>query len=137
MGRRGADCAPVADGNASLNSIVRGHACRFWVERAFQDAKTSLGMADDQARGWLAWHHHMVLVMLALLFMFMERRVHCKEIELLSCQDIVELLHSYLPKANSSINDVMEQMRKRHRNRKRSIESAQRKKAKEALLCSC
>jgi len=30
-------------------------------------------MADYQTRGWLAWHHHMVLVMLALLFLMQER----------------------------------------------------------------
>ncbi len=43
----------------SLGELVRRHAVRYWVERGFQDAKSSLGMADYQARGWVAWHHHM------------------------------------------------------------------------------
>ena len=43
------------------------------VERNFRDAKSEVGMADYQTRGWLAWHHHMALVMLALLFLMQER----------------------------------------------------------------
>jgi SRSO17 transposase len=43
------------------------------VERNFRDAKSEVGMADYQTRGWLAWHHHMSLVMLAMLFLMQER----------------------------------------------------------------
>jgi SRSO17 transposase len=43
------------------------------VERNFRDAKSEVGMADYQTRGWLAWYHHMALVMLALLFLMQER----------------------------------------------------------------
>jgi SRSO17 transposase len=43
------------------------------VERNFRDGKSEVGMADYQTRGWLAWHHHMALVMLALLFLTQER----------------------------------------------------------------
>lgn len=41
-------------------------AQRYWVERAFQEAKSELGMSDYQVRKWNAWHHHMALVMLSL-----------------------------------------------------------------------
>ena len=43
------------------------------VERNFRDAKSEVGMADYQTRGWRAWHHHMALVMLAMLFLMQER----------------------------------------------------------------
>lgn len=43
------------------------------VERNFRDAKTHLGMADYQTRGWLAWHHHMALVMLLAFFLTQEK----------------------------------------------------------------
>jgi hypothetical protein len=43
------------------------------VERNFRDAKTHLGMADYQTRGWLAWQHHMALVMLPALFLTQEK----------------------------------------------------------------
>ena len=53
----------------TLKSLVRKQGVRYWIERIFQDAKTSVGMADYQVCGWRAWHHHMTMVMLAMLFM--------------------------------------------------------------------
>jgi len=111
----------------SLETLVRRQAVRYWIERSFQDAKTSAGMADYQARGWIAWHHHMSLVMLAMLFMLRERKIHEQEIELLSCQDIVEILDVYLPRTDGTKREVIENMRQRHRKRRASIESAQRR----------
>jgi len=117
-----------ASEKVTLGTLVRQHAVRFWIERMFQDAKTSVGMADYQARGWRAWHHHMALVMLALLFMLRERKLHRQEIEMLSCQDIVELLDFYLPRADTTEEAVLRNMERRHQKRRQSIESAKRKK---------
>jgi SRSO17 transposase len=113
--------------NSTLRSLVRQHAVRFWIERTFQDAKTSVGMADYQARGWIAWHHHMALVILALLFMLKERKLHSKKIELLSCQDIVELLNLYLPRADATEDAVLRNIERRHLKRRLSSEAANRK----------
>jgi SRSO17 transposase len=111
----------------SLSTMVQKHACRFWIERAFQDGKTSVGMDDYQVRGWLGWHHHMAMVMLASLFMLKERILHRMAIDLLSCQDIVELLTYYLPRKDSSEEEVFKSMIRRHEQRKQSIDSAKRK----------
>ncbi len=111
----------------SIESLVRKQAVRFWIERAFQDAKTSVGMADYQVRGWKAWHHHMSMVMLGMLFMLEERILNEKEVELLSCQDIVELLNFYLPRADVTEEEVLLNMQRRHRKRKAAIESARQK----------
>ena len=121
----------LSNGSAgvSLTTLVRKHAVRFWIERTFQDAKTSVGMADYQARGWLAWHHHMTLVMLALLFMLRERKFYGKDLELLSCQDIVELLNHYLPRADATEQAVLRNLERRHRKRQDSIEAAYRRQA--------
>jgi len=43
------------------------------VERSFEDEKGECGMADYQVRKWTGWHHHMALVMMAMLFMLDER----------------------------------------------------------------
>ena len=40
---------------------------RYWVERCFDDCKNELGMSGYQVTGWLAWQHHMALVMMASL----------------------------------------------------------------------
>lgn len=42
-----------------------------------QEAKSELGMSDYQVRKWIAWHHHMALVMLSLSFIVKERMT-CK-----------------------------------------------------------
>jgi len=49
---------------------------RYWVEREFEEAKSECGMADYQVRKWIAWHHHMALVMMAMLFRLTERVLH-------------------------------------------------------------
>jgi SRSO17 transposase len=116
----------LSNGSArvSLSILVCKHAIRCWIERTFQDAKTSVGMSDYQARGWLAWHHHMTLVMLALLFMLRQRKLHRKDLALLSCQDIVELLNHYLPRADATEEAVLRNIERRHRKRQDSIEAA-------------
>ena len=116
-----------AEESVSLLTMVQKHACRFWIERAFQDGKTSVGMADYQVRGWLGWHHHMAMVMTASLFMLKERLLHKESVDLLSCQDIVELPTYYLPRKDRNEKEVFEAMIKRHTQRKQSIDSAKRK----------
>lgn len=113
----------------SLTELVRKHAGRYWIERIFQDAKTSVGMADYQARGWIAWHHHMALVMLALLFLLKERRLHAQTLDLLSCQDIVALLDVYLPRTDRTKQAVINSMNQRHEKRRAAIESARKRTA--------
>ncbi len=96
---------------------------RFWVERAFEDAKSECGMADYQVRKWSAWHHHMALVMMAMLFMLNERILHKDTYPLLSCADIEELLSHFLPRRDISKEEVIRQLEKRHRKRLSAIHS--------------
>jgi SRSO17 transposase len=52
-------------------AVMQGQ--RFWMERSFQDGKSNGGMADYQVRRWSGWHHHMAMVMIAMLFIAEER----------------------------------------------------------------
>src|SRR4051794_26993193 len=65
---------------------------RYWVERAFEDAKGECGLADYQVVGWRAWHHHVSMVMLAMLFIAEQRVAHQPGLALLTPRDIVEML---------------------------------------------
>jgi SRSO17 transposase len=116
-----------APANTPLKVLLRKHAERFWIERTFQDAKGAVGMADYQVRSWVAWHHHMSMVALALLFMLRERVVHNSDIKLLSCNDIVELLTVYLPRNDADPDAVILNIERRHRKRQAAINSAQRR----------
>ena len=100
---------------------------RFWIERAFQDAKSELGMADYEVRGWKGWHHHMALVCLALLFTLKERIAQAENVPLLSVRDIVELLEIYLPRRSREPTEVLAALSRRHQARQQAIDSAHKK----------
>ena len=113
--------------NTKIQRLAEMQAQRFWVERAFQDGKSECGMADYQVRKWQAWHHHMALVFMAMLFMLEERIRAVETYPLLSCSDIEELLRHFLPKRVLIKEDVIEQMEKRHEKRLATIQHAYRK----------
>lgn len=113
-----------AAAETSLERLVQMQRQRFWIERSFEDGKSETGLADYQVRGWLAWHHHMALVMMAMLFMLEERLLHKQSHPLLSCSDIESLLAYILPRRDVSLQEVIRQMQVRHQARQRSIESA-------------
>jgi len=62
--------------HTALQRLAQMQGQRYWVERSFQDRKSQAGLDHYQARGWKAWHHHMALVMMAMLFMLKERMEH-------------------------------------------------------------
>lgn len=97
---------------------------RYWVEDALRNAKSEMGMADYQMRLWQGWHHHMAMVMLAMLFMFEVRREHKEDLSLLSCHDVVEVLRALLPRANVTYEEILAQLEERHKRRQASINSA-------------
>ena len=99
---------------------------RHFIERSFQDAKGQLGLADYQVRGWRGWHHHVAMVMLAMLFQLRERMLYADEVPLMSCADVVQLLVNFLPRRAVTAEDVLAQLRLRHQKRKAAIESAKR-----------
>lgn len=97
---------------------------RYWVEHALRNAKSEIGMADYQIRLWQGWHHHMAMVMLAMLFMFEVHREHKEDLSLLSCHDVVEVLRVLLPRANVTYEEVLAQLEERHKRRQASINSS-------------
>jgi SRSO17 transposase len=100
---------------------------RYWVERIFEDGKSECGMADYQVRKWKAWHHHMVLVMMAMQFMLTERIHHEDTYPLLSSADIEQLLARFLPRRDVSKEEIIHQLEHRHRQRQIAIESHTRR----------
>jgi SRSO17 transposase len=115
-----------ATATTTLTKLVRKAAYRFYIERTFQDAKTSIGMADYQVRVWNGWHHHMAMVMFAMMFLMKERIINEANVSLLSCQDIVEILNYYLPRGDADEEAIFKQLEKRHEARRKAMESAYR-----------
>lgn len=94
---------------------------RFWIEHAFHEAKSQLGMAQYQVRVWRGWHHHMALVALATVFMLQEKQANQVSHPLLSYRDITELLDYYLPRRSRDEDEVHTQIEARHRARQRDL----------------
>lgn len=116
-----------ADAELPTHRLAQMQAQRFWVERAFQEAKSHCGMADYQARQWRAWHHHMTLVAMSLLLMLEERIAQKDSYPLLSCSDIATLLKALLPRRDLEREEVIRQMEKRHRKCLAATEATYRK----------
>ena len=115
----------------SLKRLAQMQGQRYWIERSFQDGKSQAGLDHYQARGWKAWHHHMALVMMAMLFMLKERIEHEEDCPLLSCADIETLLAHFLPRRDTGVDEVIRQMEERHRKRRESIDFAYAKQRAE------
>lgn len=123
-GRQLKFCLSNAKPCASLRQLVNMQAARHFVERAFEDAKSACGMADYQVRGWTAWHHHMALAMIALMFLAKERLARRDTHRLLSCRDIVEILQYKLPTKIQSDQDLAMAIAQRHLHRMMAAQSA-------------
>ncbi|MBY0576965.1 MAG: transposase [Gallionellaceae bacterium] len=120
-------CLSNAKTGVSLRQLVTMQASRHFVERAFEDAKSACGMADYQVRGWNGWHHHMALVMVALMFLAKERIAGSDTHRLLSCQDIIEILRHKLPSKIQSDEDLVMSIASRHQRRRQAASSQYQK----------
>jgi SRSO17 transposase len=114
-----------ADTPAPRLAFMQGQ--RYWIERALQQGKQDVGLADYQVRGWRGWHHHLALVMMAMLFALEERQLHQQTRPLLSGRDMRALLNQFLPRRDTTLEEVLRQMEVRHRKRQAAIDSAYRK----------
>lgn len=111
------------DDSISLQRLAYMQGQRFWIERAFEDAKGSLGMSEYQLRKWRGWHHHMALISMAHLFLLKERMRNEESLPLLSMQDIVTMLAFYLPQRDTTEEEMFRQLAARHAKRRRDMRS--------------
>jgi len=103
--------------------LARAQAQRYFVERGFEDAKQEAGMSQYQVRGWLAWHHHIALVMLSMLFVLTEKIEYKNEYPLLSARDVREII----ARTYAQQDNVLEIMNLRHKRRQDDIDRYYRK----------
>ena len=105
-----------AEAAIGFEQLARRQGQRYFVERSFQDGKSHLGMGQYEARGWKSWHHHMVLVGLAMYFTLLEREALQDETPLLSVRDIVELMGGWFS-LGLTRDDLIARIAARHRRR--------------------
>jgi SRSO17 transposase len=112
----------ASEQNYTWLELAQVQAQRYFVERSFQETKGQAGMSEYQVRGWLAWHHHMAMVMMSMFFVLSEKMLYHDQYPLLSTYDVRQfIIHTYANKINS-VEDVLEQMKERHKQRKLAID---------------
>ncbi len=96
-------------------------AQRHWIERAFQDEKSDLGLTDYQIRKYNAWYHHQALVMMAMCYVLQLKLKYKNELPLLSTSDVRLQIISVLKNKGADLGIEIEQMLYRHIQRKNDI----------------
>lgn len=112
-----------APADMPLDRLAYIQGQRYWVERALQDAKKHSGLGDYQVRGWLGWHHHMAIVLMAMLFVLEERVRHGATVPMLSTADVEKLLKHYLPRRDATEQELLRLLQESHERRSRATEA--------------
>lgn len=108
--------------STSTHRLLYMQGQRHFIERSFQDSKSHLGLAQYQARNWNAWHHHMALIMMAMVFLLQQRVKYKEEHPLLTVSDMVLIFASVLPSRLNTLGEVIDIIERRHRVRRRDIQ---------------
>ena len=61
-----------APSKVSLQRLAEQRACRWTIEQDIQAGKGECGLDEYETRGWVGWHHHTGLAILALLFLVLQ-----------------------------------------------------------------
>ncbi|HZJ79796.1 MAG TPA: hypothetical protein VFC69_04380 [Dysgonamonadaceae bacterium] len=79
-------------------------------------------MSGYQVTGWLAWQHHMVLVMMASLYILTLKLENQNEMPLLSVRDARLLVIAIAFGTPKEVDLCMKHIHKRHRQRQADID---------------
>ena len=63
-----------APASVKLKDVAAAGGCRWSVEQDFQAGKGECGLDEYETRGWVGWHHHTALAMLALWFLTLQKK---------------------------------------------------------------
>jgi len=112
-----------ASPDTKMNRLAEMSCSRYWIERALEDAKGEVGMADYEVRGWLGWHHHMTMVMLAMLFLLTLQLKWKDKAPMLTIQDVREILEVILPRRRITEKEILEIVKQKHKARESARKS--------------
>lgn len=63
-----------ASSTIPLHKLAKVGGCRWCVEMDFQCGKGECGLDEYETRGWIGWHHHTALSMMALWFLTLQKQ---------------------------------------------------------------
>lgn len=103
-----------------LETLVYYQMQRYWVERAFQETKQQLGLAQYQVRSWKALYHHLALCMMAFHYIVEQQVRYQNDVPLLSASDVKLLIAQDIIKKMDE-DRLLNLIAQRHQKRQRDI----------------
>ena len=97
-----------APADTPLTTLVWLTGMRWPIESCFEDSKQELGLGDYQLRGWLGWHHHMTLVILAHFFLVRVQRRLQPKVSNLTLPQAILLLKAVLPQPKVDLQTTVD-----------------------------
>ena len=119
-----------ASPGTKMKRLAEMSCSRYWIERALEDAKGEVGMADYEVRGWLGWHHHMTMVLLAMLFLLILHVKWKDKAPLLTIQDVREILEVVLPRKVITKEELLKMIKGKHKARESARRSHHKRNSK-------
>jgi SRSO17 transposase len=111
-----------APADLPLESLAYVQGQRYCQTRV-AGGKRHSGLGDYQVRGWLGWHHHMAIVLMAMLFMLEERVRYGAIVPMLSTADVEKLLKHCLPRRDTTEQELFRILQDSHVRRRRAAAS--------------
>jgi SRSO17 transposase len=94
---------------ATLKELAYRQCKRYFIEKAFRDAKKELGLNEYQTRSEESWNKHTAMVMLGQLFLNQQKLHHYLEEHIwLTTQDLILMLRTIFKLALLSLNKILE-----------------------------
>lgn len=106
-----------APDETSIERLASMLCSRYWVERALENAKGEAGLDEYEVRSWQAWHHHMTMTMLSILFLLQVQLMFKGKASMLTIQDARWILKKLLPRRKITPEEILKLIQKRHKAR--------------------
>jgi SRSO17 transposase len=103
--------------DTSIDRIGKMSCSRYWIERAIEDAKGEVGLADYEVRGYVGWNHHVAMVFMAMLFLLEMQDKWESKAPLLTISDVREIFEVIMPKRKVTDTEILRLIKKKHKAR--------------------
>jgi hypothetical protein len=99
-----------APADTALTTLARLTAWRWPGETVIEECKSELGLDHYEVRGWVGWHHHTTMTLLAHHFLVRLRVKRGIEAPALTVSQVRKLLQVILPKRKLDAQTALEEL---------------------------
>jgi hypothetical protein len=99
-----------APADTPLTTLARMTAWRWPVDTVIEECKSELGLDHYEVRGWVGWHHHTTMTLLAHHFLVRLRVKRGIDAPALTVAQVRKLLQVVLPKREFDVQTALEEL---------------------------